>query len=329
MIFPYLEQFESFAKRNPGPIPHSVSFDFGKHQKHIVFGSLVHGNETGSLPAVLKILDQLQNKSFLYHGRVTFFLGNQKAALQEKRFLEKDLNRCFSDPPHLATASFEIQRAQEIKKLLAHSDVLVDFHQTNRPCPEGFYIFALHPASYFWARAIGVCRILITRKQQWAFSPEGMCIDEYMHSLQKPGITLELGERGLRKDCTEHCLRAIQKSLQCLDNLALFTNKSSERRLKNLACKNQDFIFLEKKYHEKFSHPQKRLFKNLSNLQKVTPQQPLGLDEKGTLFYPPQEGFLLFPQYPQRDAHGASTEPLPSFLYTLVGPLKNPKKLIS
>ncbi|MES2615158.1 MAG: hypothetical protein V4591_07075, partial [Bdellovibrionota bacterium] len=89
-------------------------------------------------------------------------------------------------------SSYERSRALEIMKILETTDVFFDFHQTNRPslCP--FYIFSMHAESYYWAQAAGVAPAFVTRKPGQSFSEAGMCSDEFMRSLNKAGVTLEL-----------------------------------------------------------------------------------------------------------------------------------------
>ena len=48
----YLDRFETLTKEHPGGAPWSFRFDQGKHDKHVLFGGITHGNEVGSLPAL-------------------------------------------------------------------------------------------------------------------------------------------------------------------------------------------------------------------------------------------------------------------------------------
>lgn len=311
MIKEYISQFEKLEKKHPGLIPDSLFFDFGNHNGHIAFSSIIHGNETGSLPSFLKIANMLSQKELSYHGKVSFFLGNKHAGLQNKRFIKFDLNRCFQSSPEKENSP-EGKRACEIKKILNQADAYVDFHQTTMPCKEPFYIFANHEKSYLWARAIGNSNIFVTRKAKKAFSPEGMCSDEYMRSLNKPGITLELGEQGFYKSSETLCFHAIKKALWLMDQIYL-----RKKNLHHLSHKNKDFIFMEIKHSEKFLQPGKKLLESFINLQKIEKNSPLGTNQEGKIFVSPLSGYLLFPQYPQRDEKGFVTEPLPTYIYVL------------
>lgn len=316
MINEYISQFEILEKKFPGSIPNSIYFDFGNHPGHIAFSSIIHGNETGSLPSILKTVNMLAKNEIKYYGKVTFFLGNKFASLQNKRFIDYDLNRCFNYSA-IKEKSLEAIRANEIKKILNQADVYLDFHQTTIHCKEPFYIFAMHSDSYLWARAIGICTKLITRNSKRAYSSEGMCSDEYMRSLNKVGITLELGEQGFNKSADKICFNALKKSLWLMDQIYL-----KKRPINTLARKNNDFIFLEIKHAEKFLNNKKRLFNELYNLQFVKKNTKLGINEDGKIFYSPFDGFIVFPQYPERNEQGLAIDSLPAYIYSLASPSK-------
>jgi succinylglutamate desuccinylase len=316
VIKKYISQFEALEKKYPGLIPDSICFNFGNHNGHIAFSSIIHGNEIGSLPSILKIATMLSTKELIYKGTVSFFLGNKLACLQNKRFLDFDLNRSFGNSL-VNEETLEGKRAFDIKKILNQVDVYIDFHQTTMPCKEPFYIFAMHEKSYLWARAIRNSNIFITRKAKKPYSPEGMCSDEYMRTLNKAGITLELGEQGFHKNAELICFRAIKKALWTMDQI--YIKKMS---LKDLAHKNNDFIFLEIKHSEEFLHAGKALLEGFFNLQKIKKNSPMGVSQAGKVFYSPFDGYILFPQYPERNEKGFVMEALPTYIYTLASEIQ-------
>ena len=67
----------------------------------IVFGGM-HGNETAGLKAIDLIFKMLEvepitNPAFRYEGRVVGLSGNLEALRQKKRYIDRDLNRCWTD----------------------------------------------------------------------------------------------------------------------------------------------------------------------------------------------------------------------------------------
>ena len=312
----YLSKFEAYEKQYPGIIGDSICINFGLHNGHILFSGMIHGNEVGALPAIVNAIKLLTSNKINYGGKVTFLLGNKMASLQNKRFIERDLNRSFNNSG-LNGNSIEEKRALEIKKLLHTCDVLIDFHQTTMPCVEPFYIFAMHEKSYLWARALGNARIFITRKAKKPFSPDGMCCDEYMRSLYKPAVTLELGMQGFHKQAELICLRVITKALQMTDKINFHKNS-----LHSLAHKNNELKYLEIKHSEKFNHPKKYLLNNFINLQHIKKNEILGKNHDGKIIYSKIDGYILFPQYPLRDTNGTATDEIPPYIYTLASDIK-------
>lgn len=89
----------------------------------------IHGNETVGVDIVQNLLlKMMQGK--VHQGVLQVALGNIEAIKQGKRFIEKDLNRCFGHPKG---KSIEEVRANQLKSLLIDTDVLLDIHGTIKP----------------------------------------------------------------------------------------------------------------------------------------------------------------------------------------------------
>ncbi|WGL59900.1 succinylglutamate desuccinylase/aspartoacylase family protein [Pigmentibacter sp. JX0631] len=306
-----LKTFTNFAENHSNEIPYSLTLDFKKHKGHIVFSGLVHGNETGSLPAIIRIIQDLLSKKISYGGKISFFLGNIPAAQQNVRFIEMDLNRSFGESAATNT-TIEAKRARELTPLLQQADVYYDFHQTIMPCLRPFYIFEMDFQSYYWARSTGIANTYVTRKKGAAFSNLGMCTDEYVRSLQKVGITIELGEKGFQKDAELYAYLIMKRAIKNMD-LVYLHNCS----IKKLAHKNEDFEFMQIKYKEKFDHPNKRLHQGFSNFKFIDKNDSIGFDGNNKPLIAPLSGNLLFPKYPPRDENNQAKSPLPGELYVI------------
>ncbi len=135
----------------------------GEHATHLVFGSLVHGDEVGSLPAVVRVIEALRSGALKFGGRVTFFLGNPEAGLAGVRFLESDLNRVFVDS---AADDHEGRRARQLRPILDDADVFIDLHQTIEETKHAFYIFPFGVEGWQWARAIAATPLWVTRSPE-------------------------------------------------------------------------------------------------------------------------------------------------------------------
>lgn len=89
--------------------------------------SCVHGDESYSLK-IFKKLKHIKPKNC----KIDFYLVNEEAYIQKKRFIETDLNRSFNiDNTH------EANLAKQIKEKLKNYDYIIDLHSTtskNKPC---------------------------------------------------------------------------------------------------------------------------------------------------------------------------------------------------
>lgn len=319
-----LASFASYTNKYGNGITNALTLDFKKHSGHIIFSGIVHGNEVGSLPSIIKIIQELVTNEISYGGKVSFFLGNVPAALKNQRFLERDLNRSFGLNT-LLTDTVESKRAQELTPLLTQADVYLDFHQTIMPCIKPFYIFEMDYSSYYWARAAGIANTYVTRKKGSAFSTAGMCTDEYVRSQGKVGITIELGEKGFSPFAEMCSYQIMRRSLKNMDFVHLH-----HICIKKLAHKNNDFEFLQISYKEQFDSPEKRLNDGLKNFTYLAENECIGYAKNNSLLKTPATGYLLFPKYPTRDKNLIAQAPLPGELYVLAKKLEtHPLKWLS
>lgn len=107
----------------------------------------IHGNEPGGVLAARRVLTHLQASSLLQQGEVTVLAGNMRALRGGKRFLERDLNRGWSDEqvdglmrraPNTLDAEDREQRelfeAIEAVRRQAHGPVVIaDLHTSSAP----------------------------------------------------------------------------------------------------------------------------------------------------------------------------------------------------
>lgn len=84
----------------------------------------VHGNEK----AWINALDELLQDFSIDAGTVYCIYANIQAIKEDKRYIEKNMNRCFLK--NISATVYEEQRAQEIISYLNQSDYLLDIHNT-------------------------------------------------------------------------------------------------------------------------------------------------------------------------------------------------------
>lgn len=305
-----IEAFQ--AERTPGPFddPWTSCHGDPSAPRHLVFGAIVHGDETGSLPAVLRLMRDLRSGAVPFRGRVTFFLGNPDAARAGVRFLESDLNRVFLDAP---PDTLEGRRARSLIPVLDSADVLIDLHQTILPSVQPFWIFPFHLDGWYWARALGAASVWVTRDPKLSFSAGAMCTDERVRNRGRVGVTLELGERGLWPEAEARAYAAMRGALALSDAL------DAGADLPTVARSHADIAFYETSHREAFASDALALRPGLVNFQPVTAGELLSAPGTPPL-RAPADGMVLFPKYPPV-VDGAYKRPLPGEIYRIITPL--------
>ncbi len=112
----------------------------------VIIGAM-HGNEPAGVRAielVLKMLDveYIRNLKFTFKGHVLGLIGNYKALEQKKRFIDRDMNRCWSpvvmdNPDDNSIAEFEEIREvhnlvmEEIESGNYSKVIILDMHTTS------------------------------------------------------------------------------------------------------------------------------------------------------------------------------------------------------
>ncbi len=306
------ELLRDFQGLQNGPVPWSFVHDGGRHARSVVVGSMVHGDETGSLPALIRVARDLQEGRCSFGGRVALFVGNPEAGLQDARFLEADLNRVFVDSE---LTTHEHLRARELRVLLDGAEVFLDLHQTILPTQRPFYIFPWSPEGAAWARAVGGADSWVSRAPGQSFSPGTCCADEYVRDRGGVGFTLELGRRGLRADQDQRAEAAIRRVIELNEALA------GGASIEDLARQRPPLSLVRTVWMEPCLSRDQRLRPDLENFQPVRAGELLSAPGAPQL-RAPVEGLLLFPKYPPRD------RPLPGELVRIVQPLPQPPELL-
>ena len=170
--------------------------------------AIIHGDEVAGLAVLNQVLAKLLN-GFPLSLSVAFVLGNYRATKKNKRFLARDLNRCFSSQ---TTDLWEEKRAQEIAKVLSRSKFLLDFHQTAYRSDSSFSIFPFSAENVAWSQKVHQGKPMVTRFDG-AFSAEGMSSDEYALQKGGTGITIELGKKGFDKQQIIHGLQVAMRAI--------------------------------------------------------------------------------------------------------------------
>jgi succinylglutamate desuccinylase len=272
---------------------------------------MIHGDEVGSLPAAVRLVEGLSSGQLPYGGKATVFIGNPEAGLEDRRFLEADLNRVF-----LADTgeSHEAVRAREIMPILDRADLFIDFHQTILSTERPFYIFPWQPIGWRWARTLRSAEVWVTGDPGQAFSAGTRCADEYVRMLGKPGLTLELSKKGFDAEAERRAWQSMVDALRTVDSL--FTGRTT---LHESAMAKPELTFYHTVHREAFSSAELELRPGLTNFTSVQAGELLSSRESEDLAAP-MGGHLLFPKYPPRE-HGRAVAPVPKEIYRVIRPV--------
>lgn len=290
-----LGRFESFFASAPGPIENS--YRLGSVSPHLFVTGIIHGNEVGPLPGILRVLEELQSGELSFSGSLSVALGNIPAALQNKRFIDVDMNRVFE----VSTPQYEEEkRALEIAQLISTADLYLDFHQTIESSLRPFYVMASHPESVLWAKALQGIDDFVFQSPDEDFVPGALCSDEYAQRLGIPALSIECWQKGFRKDAEDLTYSLICQAMQFLtryqDDSAFLARRAQQTSLQSWKIKYRHRNWQEGDF----------LNEGLVNLQEVNENQILGTKFDGQPLLCPQDGILLFPKYFKNQARGGT-----------------------
>ena len=136
--------------------------------------------------------------------------------MEDARYLEADLNRVFLDT---GNDRHEDRRAKQLMPILDAADVFLDFHQTILPTAQPFYIFPWQEVGWQWARAVRGTDVWVTRDPSVGFSSGSKCSDEYVADRGRPGMTLELSQKGFSDAAEALCFQAMVDTLAAADEV--------------------------------------------------------------------------------------------------------------
>ncbi len=310
----WLERFRQAAKPSPLSVPwHSFHPGRGLRKKHLLLGFITHGNELGTLPAAVRLIEEMAAGTLIADGPVSVLLGNVPAAHANVRFLEEDLNRvCTFD--QVAT-SWERRRATEIRPLLDSVDFFLDFHQTQTPTSSAFWTFPWEMDLGLWARVIGAAPLGLTRAPGGSFSQGTCCLDEYVRARARPALTAELGTKGWDDTQAENAYHSSVRLIRAYDQIC-----TGQHQLQTLAAAQPEVRWFETRSIVPAKTVHDALRPGLGNWVAVTKGELLSADTSPEI-RASEDGMILFPKYPRLG------DPPPPELFRLGVALDDPNAL--
>ena len=132
----------------------------------------------------------------------SFFVANEKAVRENRRFIDTDLNRCF---PGKSDGNHEERLACELVKKLRDFDYVIDLHSTSQNCPMFGIITKPDNKKIRLAKLLGLKRLVIMTPSY----ASGKALIDFVSC----GISLEVGPHDMRENSQE-ALNAINSLLE-------------------------------------------------------------------------------------------------------------------
>ncbi len=128
------EVLSYFQKISNTSISYAVKFEAKKKGKNVLVVGATHGNEKVGVETAIDYIEKFKNSQLILEsGSISFLISNPDAFLENKRYIERDMNRSFFENLD-GKFFFEAKRINEIKTFLDENpfDILIDLHSVSR-----------------------------------------------------------------------------------------------------------------------------------------------------------------------------------------------------
>jgi len=197
----------------------------------------VHGNEQYGLEVCKKL------PAFF-----SFFVANEKAVKENKRFIEGDLNRCF---PGNRNGNHEERLAYKLVNDLSDFDYVIDLHSTSQNCPLFGIITKPNEEKIKLAKFLGVKKLVIVNPSY----ASGKALIDFV----KCGISLEVGPH-----CREENFKEALNSINLLLEERTSQNQLEIYKVFGIIKGNVSMVLME-------------------NFQRIKKGQPIAVKEDGSI----------------------------------------------
>ena len=156
--------------------------------KHVSIVGGTHGNEWGGI-YLHELWHDRPDLFAHYPFEVELYLGNPEATTLNRRYVDQDLNRSFGKGKQ---KGYESQRAKEMRKTLADTDLLIDLHNTTSQMGKSLILSAEQPFSDPFMRQL--CAHLSQDPDVYIYHmPHKNADNPHLPGLVERNITLEVG----------------------------------------------------------------------------------------------------------------------------------------
>lgn len=215
---------------------------FGNGLPVVAIVYCMHGDEVLGEDVIQKFTKNIKPKK----GSLLTILANEKAFKSKKRFIDKDLNRCF---PGKKDGNYEEKVAYELKESLRGVEYVIDIHSTTSVTDPFFIITKKNSKILNIVKKSGPEKIVFMRKNL----ADGRSLIDHVQN----GISLEYSSTTYKKSVSQ----ALRDVRQILNSLGMLGTKSRQ-------SKETQFYEITGSIPMKKGFKAKKLFGNFSRVRK-------------------------------------------------------------
>ncbi len=261
-----------------------IAFFYAQNSERIVsitVGS--HGDEVGGFAALGEFLRECVVAGYFQRRwpRTSFLvgLGNLEAALQNRRYVERDLDRSFGTP---STQFLEERIAKIYEKWFAWTQWNLDVHQTVLPSRSPFFIGPAAARVRSMAMQIHP-EIPVIGFPAGGFSVDGTPLDDWILYQGNVSVSVEMGQKGFHEEQIRFGKNLMFRFLdEAVRGFSQTLSQSPRILEKKAVVRKTPGLVL---------HP------GFENLQSIRKGEVLGISQGGDSLLAPESGFVLFPKY--------------------------------
>lgn len=248
----------------------------------LCFSTLIHGNEVVGLWAINDFLEDVLLKDFTIDFNLLIIIGNRKAGIVDKRFLDRDLNRCFGA---INNELYEEKLAKRLEPFLKKSNVVIDLHQTIEKSESPFFILEHDERSLklseFLCSELPIVTAKVVKNENSI--KNGTTLNDYARIHGNIATTIEFGQKGFDIYQKYLCRFIIERAIK-------FIKKTSIE----YSYRDKKYFTWERPSH--FCNENSQLTEKFNNFQFIEKGTLIGIVD-GENIYAKRKGYIMFPKY--------------------------------
>lgn len=279
----------------------------------IIFIGGMHGNEPSGLIALENIIPVLKEANVFVKGEIHAFTGNMRALSENKRFIEKDLNRLWTVDRLKAIDCGEINLENCDSDTKEQIELYQEINELLKTCKGPFIFIDLHTTSAVSTPFITINDVMKNRKYSKKFPvPVVLGIEEYlggpllsyMNELDHVSLGFEAGDHDSQESIENQesfiYLALVYSGI--IESSSLHSYAKHFNRLKKHS--NLHKSIFEVRHHKSVTIDEDfSMNPGYSNFQEIADEEILAKNNDGDI-HSPEEGYIFMPLYQKQGDDG-------------------------